>query len=283
MTNALLREEIPVSGGKMHMGWFAVPEEGLRTIERTFDSEGARRKAFAAYYTLLRVANLTGSPRFVRSISSLARDMSYCYSQAAEGIALLESAGLCTVKRNYVRDSRELAPSEYCVETFPEFRGTSKSDVPHLPEVGPFTENSQELLQEPPISTKNKKEISTTTPEEGTSVPNSDSLSSSFEIAVGWKDLPPALATDAFKAAWTDYARLYHAKEKDWGRLHSLSILAQWKEMALWGEAEAIAAIQYSVRNSYRGIFQQKPHGHGTLSGAIPAAATAAPKGKYEW
>ncbi|MEO8205282.1 MAG: hypothetical protein ABI615_03820 [Chthoniobacterales bacterium] len=127
---------------KHHHGWFAVPEEGLRVIERTFDREGARRKAFAAYYALLRVANLSGSATFTRSIASLAKDMSYSYNHAAEGIALLESAGLCFVKRNYVRSSRELAPSEYTVDAVIH-APTAKLEVPPLPQIGQRAESSQ--------------------------------------------------------------------------------------------------------------------------------------------
>ena len=83
--NELPPGELPLDKpAKAHCGWFAVSEEALRIIERTFDREGARRKAKACFITLLRIANLEGSNVFVRSIAQIAKDMSYGYSEAAK-------------------------------------------------------------------------------------------------------------------------------------------------------------------------------------------------------
>ena len=74
--NELPPGELPLDKpAKAHCGWFAVSEEALRIIERTFDREGARRKAKACFITLLRIANLEGSIVFVRSIAQIAKDM----------------------------------------------------------------------------------------------------------------------------------------------------------------------------------------------------------------
>jgi hypothetical protein len=59
--NELPPGELPFDKpAKAHCGWFAVSEEALRIIERTFDREGARRKAKACFITLLRIANPRG-------------------------------------------------------------------------------------------------------------------------------------------------------------------------------------------------------------------------------
>ena len=62
-----------IEPAKAHCGWFAVSEEALRIIDRTFDREGAKRKAQAGYITLLRIANLEGSNVFIRSIAQIGK------------------------------------------------------------------------------------------------------------------------------------------------------------------------------------------------------------------
>ena len=98
---------------KPHNGWFAVHEESLRTIERTFDREAAVRKATAAYVALLRIANFEGSYVFVRSISQIAKDMSYSYPHAAEALKLLGACGLCSIEQQKIPGTKELGLSKY--------------------------------------------------------------------------------------------------------------------------------------------------------------------------
>lgn len=116
--NELPPGELPFDKpAKAHCGWFAVSEEALRMIERTFDREGARRKAKACFITLLRIANLEGSIVFVRSIAQIAKDMCYGYSEAARALKLVEATGLCTIEQRQVAGTKELAPSQYTVST----------------------------------------------------------------------------------------------------------------------------------------------------------------------
>lgn len=136
-----------MSEEKTHRGWFPIHEEALRIIDKTFDREGARRKAHAAYLTLSRIANLAGSETFTRSIASIARDMSYSYGHAAEALDLLSTAGLCTIEKRTIPNSKERAPSVY---TLLYFGCTPKTDVQLLEDFTPRAENSQEPLQEPP-------------------------------------------------------------------------------------------------------------------------------------
>lgn len=104
--------------GKLpHSGWFAVSEEALRIIDRTFDREGARRKAQACYITLLRIANLERSNVFIRSIAQIGKDMSYGYSEAAKALKLVQATGLCAIEQRQVSGTKELAPSQYTVST----------------------------------------------------------------------------------------------------------------------------------------------------------------------
>ena len=97
---------------KPHNGWFAVSEESLRTIERTFDREAAVRKATAAYLALLRIANLEGSCVLVRRISQIAKNMSYSYPHAAEALKLVEACGLCSIEQQKIPGTKELGPSK---------------------------------------------------------------------------------------------------------------------------------------------------------------------------
>ena len=116
--NELPLGELPLDKpGKAHCGWFAVSEEALRRIERTFDREGARRKAKACFITLLRIANLEGSIVFIRTIAQIAKDMSYGYSEASKALKLVEATGLCTIEQRQVAGTKELAPSQYTVST----------------------------------------------------------------------------------------------------------------------------------------------------------------------
>jgi|GEM_PF-6983583 len=114
---------------KPHKGWFAIYEEELRLIERTFDSEATRRKVVAAYVASRRIANLEGAETFQRSISSIARDMGYSYNHAAEGFSLLKTVGLCDIQEQYVQGSKERAHSIYTIKsTLPLFGATLPPD-----------------------------------------------------------------------------------------------------------------------------------------------------------
>ena len=142
---------------KPHKGWFAVPEESLRTIERTFDREAAVRKGTAAYIALLRIANLEGSCVFVRKISQIAKDMSYSYPHAAEALKLVEACGLCSIEQQKIPGTKELGPSKYTlVNTLPQKELTLEQNVTRLvpdEKIQSKSEIYQELLQE---RTKNK-------------------------------------------------------------------------------------------------------------------------------
>lgn len=98
---------------KTHEGWFRIYEEDLRTIERTFDREGARRKAIAALLTVTRIANLEGAATFTRPISSIARDMAYSYPHAHEALHHLKAAGILKITEQNIAGSKEKAPSRY--------------------------------------------------------------------------------------------------------------------------------------------------------------------------
>lgn len=140
-------------GVKVHAGWFPIHEEQLRIIERTFDRQGARRKAKAALVTLERIANLERSRTFTRAISSIGRDMDFSYRHTAEAIDLLVAAGLCTVKSQTVKGSNERAPSLY---TLHQFGGTPETDVRPVTEIPTRAENSQEVSKKSLIHSKNK-------------------------------------------------------------------------------------------------------------------------------
>jgi hypothetical protein len=136
---------------KRHEGWYPVYEEAIRTIERTFDREGARRKAIAAYHALLRIENLEGKSTFSRSINSIAKDMNYSYPHAAEGLRLVQAAGLCKIEEQFISGSKEKSPSIYTVlpvRTKCSKVGTKGTKVSTDSEIGSLSENSQELLQE---------------------------------------------------------------------------------------------------------------------------------------
>ena len=105
-----------MSAPEPHEGWFPIYEESIRLIERTFDREGARRKAMAALLAVSRIVNLEGKNTFTRRIASIANDMSYSYPHAAEALHLLASAGIITIKSQSVPNSKEKAPSVYTLE-----------------------------------------------------------------------------------------------------------------------------------------------------------------------
>lgn len=129
MRTSLVNEQL----SKPHNGWFAVREESLRTIERTFDREAAVRKATAAYVALLRIANLEGSCVFVRKISQIAKDMSYSYPHAAEALKLVEACRLCSIEKQKIPGTKELGPSKYTVVgAMPQKEPTLEQNVTRL-------------------------------------------------------------------------------------------------------------------------------------------------------
>lgn len=67
--------------------------------------------------------------------------------------------------------------------------------------------------------------------------------------------LPANLQTDAFRAAWDEWQK--HRKEKR-ATLTPTAAKRQLAELAEWGEADAIAAIQNSIKNGWQGIFPPK-------------------------
>jgi len=105
-----------MSAPEPHEGWFPIYEESIRQIERTFDREGARRKAMAALLAVSRIVNLEGKNTFTRRIASIATDMSYSYPHAAEALQLLASTGILTIHTQSVPNSKEKAPSVYTLE-----------------------------------------------------------------------------------------------------------------------------------------------------------------------
>ena len=108
--------------------------------------------------TLCRVANLEGSETFVRSVSSVGQDAGLSYNAAAEGLALVESAGLVKIEGRTVEGTKERAPSLFRLvrmfltdcATSPTESGTSPTEKGRLPK----TRNSQVL----PIFPKNLQE-----------------------------------------------------------------------------------------------------------------------------
>ena len=142
-----------------HAGWFRVEEEALRKLRSTYDRPSAYRLALLSYVTLCRVANLEGSDTFVRSVSSVGQDSGLSYNAAAEGLALVESAGLVKIEGRTVEGTKERAPSLFrIVRMFPADCATSPTESVTSPtEKGrlPKSRNSQVLPRFPKNSPKN--------------------------------------------------------------------------------------------------------------------------------
>ncbi len=132
-----------------HRGYFIVEEQALRKLRSTYDRQSAYRLAWMVYVTLCRVGNLEGSEVFIRAISSIAQDAGLSYNAAAEGLSLVQSAGLVKVESRNVEGTKEKAPSQYTlVRMFPTECGTSPTESGTSPtEKGrlPKTRNSQDL------------------------------------------------------------------------------------------------------------------------------------------
>lgn len=96
-----------------HSGFFKIDEEHVRVIERTFDTDTARRKALAALMTVSRVANLEGCDTFSRSVASLAKDMAFSYRHALDGLRLLETSGIIEIDERFIPGTKERGLSTY--------------------------------------------------------------------------------------------------------------------------------------------------------------------------
>ena len=64
-------------------------------------------------------------------------------------------------------------------------------------------------------------------------------------------DLPLLLATDVFRMAWTDWVQHRREKRKP---LTPLAVKKQLGELAEWGEARAVAAIEHTIKRGWEGI-----------------------------
>ena len=69
-------------------------------------------------------------------------------------------------------------------------------------------------------------------------------------------ELPKALNTSAFKAAWSSY--LQYLREIKKPPPTPSSVKQKWAEMAKWGHDQAIEAIRQTIRNGWKGIFEPK-------------------------
>lgn len=96
-------------------------------------------------------------------------------------------------------------------------------------------------------------------------------------------DIPPALDTPEFRTAWADWLT-FRAERKP--KVTPCAAKEQFRRMAEWGPARAVAAIRNSIANSYQGIFENgAPHktGNGTPSKADAGRAFfAAERAKVE-
>ena len=67
-------------------------------------------------------------------------------------------------------------------------------------------------------------------------------------------ELPKALNTSAFKAAWSSY--LQYLREIKKPPPTPSSVKQKWAEMAKWGHDQAINAIEQTIGNGWKGIFE---------------------------
>ena len=85
------------------------------------------------------------------------------------------------------------------------------------------------------------------------------------------EELPPALDTEAFRAAW-ELWRQYRV-ERHLAAWKPLTIRTQLAKLAELGEARAIAAIDHSIAQAYQGIYEPKAQATGGKGFApIPCA-----------
>ena len=92
--------------------------------------------------------------------------------------------------------------------------------------------------------------------------------------------LPPALDTDAFRAAWADYEA--YRREKKASKLTHRSVQLKWGELQELGHDGAIAAIKHSIANGWQGIFPDRQGSGGQVRSDTPVTRLAAKPGKYD-
>jgi hypothetical protein len=71
-------------------------------------------------------------------------------------------------------------------------------------------------------------------------------------------EIPLTLQTDAFRKAWSDWQDHRRQIRK---RLTPLAAERQLGQLASWGAARAIAAIERSISAGWTGIFEEQHHG----------------------
>jgi len=92
-------------------------------------------------------------------------------------------------------------------------------------------------------------------------------------------ELPKALNTSAFKAAWSSY--LQYLREIKKPPPTPSSVKQKWAEMAKWGHDQAIKAIEQTIGNGWKGIFEpnaspSKPRAEGAPQPAKSSAKKSA-------
>ena len=69
-------------------------------------------------------------------------------------------------------------------------------------------------------------------------------------------EIPESLQTDSFKTAWTEFEE--YRKENRLKPYKPRGRKQLFKKLAEWGEPRAVAAIYYSMRQTYQGIYEEK-------------------------
>ncbi len=91
-------------------------------------------------------------------------------------------------------------------------------------------------------------------------------------------ELPTCLNTDAFKTAWSEWNA--YRKERRIAPYKPIGEKKQFKKLAEIGELRSIAAIEFSIRQNYQGIYEEKENGNRSnfngKSAVYNSASTAA-------
>ncbi len=88
--------------------------------------------------------------------------------------------------------------------------------------------------------------------------------------------LPQSLDTPAFREAWQQWCS-HRSKKRQGLKEHTAKL--QLDELAAMGLDRAVAAIMFSIRQGYTGIFEEKKSGPGQSVG--PSGRVIPPKGKF--
>jgi hypothetical protein len=221
-------------------------KETLRGIRESLDGDGGLASVLSVYHALTEIASDMKSDEFTTMQSHIGK-LSGGLSTSTVKRCIKELRALNVISYEL---SRLRGPLRFTLNRngslIPNDRSKKSNDGSHLP-----NDRSKSDLGKVVFSRRTLEESSEEIPA-GVALKSRKRSPSTPQVL---PSIPSELDTPAFHIAWDEW--IQHRKEK--GRpLTPSTASKQLHQVGAWGEARAIAAIDYSILKGWQGIFENQ-------------------------